>query len=134
MCATKRFSTCPDQCEKRCIPTSCTEDSTGKAVCTDDCEGLGSCIDPSYENYETTFSGALVYNISLDKGFIAKGKMTHYSEEDTNKMGSYWPYDYEKNIQRIIYIGENLYSISLGMIKSADIETVTEKNKITLGE
>ena len=131
-CTSYRYSDCPNKCQKRCIPSSCTEDNEGRAICTDDCGGLGSCMDPNYERYETTFSGALVYNIDLKNGFKERGRISHYNNEDIDKMGNYWPHNYEKNIQRIIYIGKNLYTISQGLIKASDINTIEEKNKVEI--
>ena len=79
-------------------------------------------MDPNYERYETTFSGSIVYTLNSNDGFKEKGRITHYTDEDVDKMGNYWPHNYEKNIQRIIYIGKNLYTISQGLIKASDIE------------
>jgi len=131
-CSKYRYSTCPGYCYSRCIPTSCTEQPDGSAVCTDDCEGLGSCYNPSYEQYETTFSGAVVYTVNLTDGFSQRGRITHYDEEDIVKMGNYWPYDWDKQIQRIIYIGDYLYSISQGLIKSSTMDDVEEINSLTI--
>ena len=131
-CEKYRYSDCPSLCYKRCIPSSCTEDDEGRAVCTDDCEGLGSCTAPSYDRYTTTFSGAVVYTLNETDGFNSRGRITHYDEEDILKMGDYWPYSYEKNIQRIIYIGDYLYTISQGKIKASDIDDTDEVNAILL--
>lgn len=125
-CTKYTYTLCPSLCTQRCIPTSCTKDSTGKAVCTSDCDGLGSCIAPSYESYNTTFSGAIVYTLNSITGFKKRGQITHYSNSDIQKMGDYWSYDYLKNIQRIIYIGDYLYTISQSMVKANDIKTVVE--------
>ena len=123
-CNKYRYDSCPALCQKRCIPTSCTEDAEGKANCTNDCGGLGSCIDPGYEQYSTTFSGAVVYTLNTTDGFKLRGKITHYSDDDILKMGNYWPYSYDKNIQRIIYIGDQLYTISQSKLQANDINTV----------
>jgi uncharacterized secreted protein with C-terminal beta-propeller domain len=54
--------------------------------------------------------GAYVYDISLDKGFILKGKLTDLTEEDAKKMGN-WYYG-DKSIDRLIYINDIIYTIS----------------------
>jgi len=131
-CAKYRYSTCPGMCQKRCIPSTCNVDSEGRALCTTDCEGAGSCIDPSYEQYNTTFVGAMVYTIDLQKGFALRGKVSHYSDADIAKMGDYWPYQYEKNIQRILYMDDALYTISQGMVKANDINSIKELNSVKL--
>lgn len=37
-CDEYTYSTCPADCEKRCVSSSCDGD-----ICTDDCDGEGSC-------------------------------------------------------------------------------------------
>ncbi len=130
-CGKYKYSTCPDLCQPRCIPSECHLEGD-ISVCTDDCDGLGSCTDPSYERYETTFSGAVIYNISLADGFKERGRVTHYSDSDIAGFFDYFPYDNSKNIQRIIYIGDFLYSIAQGGIKASTIQTVQEAKFIEL--
>lgn len=132
-CAKYTYSTCPGLCQQRCIPSECYIDAEGMSVCTDDCDGLGSCIDPGWERYETTFSGAVVYNISLSEGFEERGRVTHFTDDDVViGLGEYFPYDYNKNIQRIIYIDDFLYSIAQGGIKASTMDTVQEAKFIEL--
>ncbi len=40
-CENFRYSTCPEGCVKKCIPSQCSGN-----VCTSDCEGSGSCLCP----------------------------------------------------------------------------------------
>jgi len=131
-CNKYRYSTCLGLCQKRCVPTSCVVDAEGRANCTQDCEGPGSCVSPSYEQYNTTFSGAMVYTLNPTDGFKLRGKVSHYNDADIEKMGDYWPYDYNKNIQRMLFMDEVLYSVSQGMVKANDIQTIKELNSIKL--
>ncbi len=131
-CSKNRYDSCPGLCQKRCIPTSCTEDEEGRAVCTKDCGGLGSCTNPEYDRYNTTFSGAMVYELSKNKGFIQKGQITHFENQDIIKIGDYWPRDYQKNIQRILFIGNNLFTISESKVKANNIKTMEEVNEIKI--
>jgi hypothetical protein len=128
-CGKYRYDTCPAGCEQRCIPT-CTENELGVAICQSDCNGLGSCQDSSYDQYKTTLQGALVYTVNLENGFKKRGEITHYTTEDIAKMGQYWPYDYNKEIQRIVYIGNYLYSISQGLIKASGLTDVKEVGQV----
>lgn len=59
---------------------------------------------------DTTFVGAYVYEITLENGFVLKAKLSNLSESDWRKMGSY--YYGNKDIDRLIYIGNVLYTIS----------------------
>jgi len=78
-----------------------------------------------------TFQGALVYRLDLENGFQLKGRITHLSDEDYKKAGDYW-YDSDKNVQKIIYIGDNLFTISNRMIKANAINDLKEKGTVLL--
>ncbi len=82
---------------------------------------------------EIVFQGAYVYNVSLDKGFELKGKLSHYDvNEVKDKAGYYW-YG-ESDIQRILYIGENLYTISQAMVKANLINGLSEVKSLKLAQ
>ena len=70
---------------------------------------------PSYGSF--AFQGAYVYNIDLTGGLKYKGRITHLSQEDYLKAGDYWS-DPGNSIQRILYIGNNLYTISANTIQA----------------
>ena len=39
------YSNCPSKCDKKCIPSICDIDPDfGNEICTNDCDGYGSCI------------------------------------------------------------------------------------------
>ncbi len=59
---------------------------------------------------DTTFVGAYVYEITLDKGFVLKAKLTDLTDEDWKKAGHY--YYGNKTIDRLVYIDDTLYTIS----------------------
>lgn len=130
-CSKHLFGDCPSGCERRCLPSSCFTDAEGRAVCTDDCNGLGSCIEPRFDRFETTFIGAVVYNLNELTGFEKKGQLTHYDSMDQNE-GDYFPYNFEKNIQRLLYMDDVLYSISPGVVKASDLNTIEELNVLNL--
>ena len=74
------------------------------------------------------FQGAYVYNIDLENGFKLRKTITHMPTTDFNNM------DYgsrnDRNIQRILYINDILYTVSNDMIMASDIDTLLEKNRI----
>lgn len=78
-----------------------------------------------------TFQGAYVYNIDLVGGFRLKGRITHLSDDDYLKAGSRW-YGSEKNIERILYIGDTLYTLSKGMFKANALEDLKEKKSLNI--
>ncbi len=80
---------------------------------------------------EFSFQGAYVYHVDLDNGFSLKKKITHLTDEDYLKAGSYW-HAPGKSIERILYIGDRLYTLSKGKIKVYDLNTLDEIKSISL--
>jgi uncharacterized secreted protein with C-terminal beta-propeller domain len=77
-----------------------------------------------------SFIGALNLGLDITEGFEVKGKYTHLDKEIDPE--NYWDYDYNDQIQRILYIGENLYTISNNKIQShSGEETLDTLNLIT---
>lgn len=72
-----------------------------------------------------SFQGAYVYNVDLENGFKLRARISHISDEEYLKSGDHW-YDYNKNVERILYIGDNIYTISKGMIKANAIKDMKE--------
>jgi len=131
ICSEQTYSTCSSTCQKICVPSSCTNEN-GIQICTADCDGANSC-----KSYDTTygkpvFDGAYVYNVSLTKGFELKGKVSHYSDADTANMVTNGNTDYNKTIQRALYIGEYLYTVSPSAIKASNLSDLSDKKMIEL--
>jgi len=80
---------------------------------------------------EFAYQGAYVYQIDLTNGFVLKGTITHLDMEDQVKAGYNW-YSSNKNVERIIYIGDTLYTISKGMIKAHSLNDLKEINIINI--
>ncbi len=80
---------------------------------------------------EFTFQGAYVYNIDLNKGFTMQGKISHLAPEDYLKSGYYW-YDSDKNIQRILFIGSNLYTLSNTKVQANAMGSLGKVGELSL--
>jgi uncharacterized secreted protein with C-terminal beta-propeller domain/predicted transcriptional regulator len=78
---------------------------------------------------EQVFQGAFVYELSLEDGFVEKGRITHYSEEDYLKMGYYFYGN--KNIRRALYMDNTLYTVSDSMIKANELWGMEEKGSVS---
>jgi inhibitor of cysteine peptidase len=72
---------------------------------------------------EFTYQGAYVYHLDMTEGFKLKGRITHLTEEDYKKAGSYW-FDSNRNVNRILYIGNTLYTFSNEKIKANQLHTI----------
>lgn len=80
---------------------------------------------------EPVFQGAYVYNIDLNKGFTLKGKITHLSQEEYLKSGSNTFYG-DKSVERLLYIGDTLYTLSKGMMKANELISLKEIGAVSI--
>ena len=78
-----------------------------------------------------TFQGAYVYQLNLTDGFTLRGKITHLSAEELLKAGSSYA-NADKEIKRILYIDNVLYTLSDGMIKANGMTGLKELNSLAL--
>jgi len=84
---------------------------------------------PVYGSF--SFQGAYVYNVDLEEGFKLRARISHISEEEYKKSGDRW-YRGNMNVERIIYIGDDLYTISKGMIKANSMTDMKEKGTLLI--
>ncbi len=86
-------------------------------------------ISEEYSNYRTNlkFQGAIIYGLDLENGFTLKGQIAHMETED-----GYRDYDYTKAVERIIYINNNFYTLSKGLIKSTNMDTMEEIDNLEI--
>ncbi len=78
-----------------------------------------------------TFQGAYVYKLNLE-GFEYRGRITHLDDEDLIKSSYYYSYYGSKNVERSLFIGSVLYTISDSMIKMNDLDDLSEINSVKL--
>lgn len=74
---------------------------------------------------DTTFVGAYVYELTLENGFVLKAKLTNLDENDWKRLGNYYYGD--KSIDRLVYIGNNLYTIANSGYAAYDMNNNYEK-------
>jgi uncharacterized secreted protein with C-terminal beta-propeller domain len=90
-------------------------------------------------DYPSFWQGAYVFNISLDQGIVLEGTIEHPSSGTALGNSQMMPmipwratgqsYD---SIQRILYIGNVLYTVSDGMVKLNDVDNLAELKAINL--
>ncbi|AOT69227.1 beta-propeller domain-containing protein [Geosporobacter ferrireducens] len=80
---------------------------------------------------EFTFQGAYVYQLDMEKGLSLRDRITHLTPEDYMKAGQHW-YESDLNVQRILYIGDILYTLSNQKIMAHDLKTLKLKGSLTL--
>lgn len=74
-----------------------------------------------YDKKGHNFTGAFVYSIDLKEGFVLRGKILH-------EIGD----GYCEEIDRLLYIGDVLYSVSNSMIKASSLESFKEIARLRL--
>lgn len=77
------------------------------------------------DDYEVTFQGAIVYGLSLEKGFELKSKISNSATE-------YERYYTRNSVERIIYIKNTLFTLSKNLIKAVDMNTFETKGNMEL--
>jgi inhibitor of cysteine peptidase len=77
------------------------------------------------------FQGAYIYRIDLTNGLQFRGRISHLSPEDYTKAGDA-RFDTDKNVERALYIGDTLYTLSPDMIKAHDLSSLGEINTLSL--
>jgi uncharacterized secreted protein with C-terminal beta-propeller domain len=76
-------------------------------------------VNSSSYTYEWSYwQGAYIFDITLEYGFVLKGNVTH-RESSTG-------YEYGQEVQRILYIGNVLYTVSETMVKMNNLSTLEE--------
>lgn len=78
-----------------------------------------------------TFQGAYVYQVDSEKGFKLKGRITHLTEEDYQKAGVSW-YDSRRNIDRILYINDTLYTLSQEEIRANNLADLKKTGSLMI--
>lgn len=118
-CSDFTYDNCPFGCEKNVTEAERVVDLVAS------CEN----VLPEYGDISTVFSGGIVYDINLEDGFTVKGKVTHYEDDSIfENSGEYFYGDFGRNIQRMLYIGDFLYSVSPDFVRAYDLDTVKSLN------
>jgi inhibitor of cysteine peptidase len=87
---------------------------------------------PPYAYGEYVWQGAYVFNISLDEGLELRGRITHCENFSELWQKGYY-YDFSTcSIERSLYIGDVLYTISEAKVKMNSLENLAEINEVEL--
>ncbi|ERI95205.1 hypothetical protein HMPREF1982_00430 [Clostridiales bacterium oral taxon 876 str. F0540] len=78
------------------------------------------------------FSGAYVYSIDPEKGFMLKGQITHDEAGKNKPSDKNMGYNFSTQINRILYINNTLYTVSNSVIKANDISSMKEIKTLKL--
>ncbi len=79
------------------------------------------------------FQGAYVYHVDLQTGFHLQGTITHLTQEEVDKAGDY-EYENTAEIRRILYIGDQLYTLSDREIRANALKDLRQTGSLTIPE
>lgn len=82
---------------------------------------------PAYGEF--VFQGAYIYQLDLSDGFTLREKITHLTEQEIRNSNYYW---YNTQVERALYIGDTLYTLSKRMVKANDLASLAEIDSLQL--
>ncbi|OGO85357.1 MAG: hypothetical protein A2Y22_04975 [Clostridiales bacterium GWD2_32_59] len=86
----------------------------------------------NYPNYgQFSYQGLFTYSVDLKEGFKLKGKITHITDEDYKKLGSYYDSN-NKEVRRAVYINDTIYTFSNNLIKANDLGDMKEVGSLKI--
>ncbi len=96
-------------------------------------EPKGDADSKVYDEGKVAFRGAYVYSLDLEKGFQLKAKLTHFEEGDKGATDRYY-YGGANTaaISRLLFMGQNLYSVSMAKIQGNSLTDFTKKGEVKL--
>jgi inhibitor of cysteine peptidase len=80
---------------------------------------------------EPVYQGAYVFNVTLDGGIQLKGRITHIENSDELEQGYYYYYS-PSAVERSLYIGDVLYTVSQAKIMMNDLQNLVYINEVQL--
>jgi inhibitor of cysteine peptidase len=80
---------------------------------------------------EPVYQGAYVFNVTLDQGIQLKGRITHVENPGDLEQGYYYYYS-PFAVERSLYIGDVLYTVSEAKIVMNDLGTLDYINEVEL--
>jgi len=86
---------------------------------------------PSWAYGEPVWQGAYVFDISVDDGLQIRGRITHIDDLSELEEGYYYYYS-PFSVERSLYIGDVLYTISQAKIKMNNLENLDYINEVEL--
>lgn len=77
------------------------------------------------------FQGAYVYHLDLTSGFQLKGTISHLTDDDLKAAGNSW-YQSDRSIDRALYIGNTLYTLSQSEIRANELSGLKEIKRLPI--
>ena len=94
----------------------------------DESARAGSIHPSEYGDY--VFQGAYVFHISTE-GILVRGRITHLDDLDDLLKSGYW-FESEYEVDRSLYIGDVLYTLSQGMVKMNSLFDLSELGTVDI--
>ncbi|MFA6039110.1 MAG: beta-propeller domain-containing protein [Candidatus Peribacteraceae bacterium] len=82
---------------------------------------------------QPVFQGAYVYDFTLSGGFKLKGTISHFTQDQMQKMGDVW-YGLGRDIQRIVRLGSSLLTVSEAVVQSNTLSTLNKEGSVEFSD
>ena len=83
----------------------------------------------TYGDY--VFQGEYVFDVSLEKGFVLRGTVSHTDSDEFAKSGYYWYSG--SSVKRALYMDSTLYTVSDIYVKANDLGTLQAISSLQIG-
>ena len=80
----------------------------------------------NYQTYQTYLTGAYVFSVDIENGFVLKGSVTHADNKNNE------PYYYAPQVTRVLYMDNTLYTISSSLVKANSLDDMSEIKSVEL--
>lgn len=90
-------------------------------------------IKPGFGHGPFEFQGAIVYDVSLERGFSQRARISHLTEQDTSRRLQYLP-DARTEVRRVLYVGEYFYVLSDEFVTVHSGSDLREVGRLQLGK
>lgn len=97
------------------------------AELSDEVKNDPETADNTYGDY--TYQGAYVYDVSIEDGFEFRGRISHYADDEVEDLAGYYWYGV-KDIERILYIGDYLYTVSQSIVQANNMDDLEFVDKV----
>lgn len=88
--------------------------------------------DPRLAYGTPVFQGAFVYKLTLEKGFELQRMVTHQPAGKIGEMQRTGKYDSNRDISRVLYIDNTLYTVSNSYLQANDLISLQERGGLDL--
>ncbi len=90
-------------------------------------------LKPEFNHGPFEFQGAIVYDVSLTRGFSQRARISHLTPQDSSRRPQFW-HGGGAEVKRILYVGQNFYVLSDEFVTAHTDTDFREVNRVQLAK